>query len=169
MEATTRILLVEDDQLLSTFLNYKLVRNGFQVTCSSDGENALAAIEREQFDVVLLDLMLPRLNGFQLMQRARESAVEYPEVWIVISARSSDEDILRAFELGAADFLTKPFSMEVLLARVNAALRWKRPRLAEAAGDERVAVHSGDGGPAEPEPEPQPMAAKLKRWHATKI
>lgn len=158
-----RVLLVEDDQLLSTFLKYKLVRSGFDVTSANNGEDALAEMERTHFDVVLLDIMLPRMNGFHLMQRISEIPQFSPGVWIVLSSRSSDEDLLRAFELGAADFITKPFSMEVLLARINAALRFK-----SGAGQSNIVQEPREDDSEEADA-PQKPETKIKGWHSTNL
>jgi len=158
-----RILLVEDDQLLSTFIQYRLVRNGFAVTSSSNGEDALAELERAKYDLVLLDIMLPRMNGFHIMQRISETPEHSPGVWVVLSSRSSDEDQLRAFGLGAADYITKPFSMDVLLARIHAALRYKT---GARHGDEVEAhTESGHGAVAEPPSE----ESQLKRRHTANL
>ena len=120
-----RVLLVEDDHQLATFLEYKLVKSGYQVEYAADGETALSRLQAENYDVLLMDLMLPRMNGFQVAHELLDDPEHLPSVWIAISARSSDEDILRAFELGAADFITKPFSLEIMLARLKVALRCK--------------------------------------------
>ena len=158
-----RILLVEDDQLLSTFLQYKLVRGGFVVTSASNGEDALAELERGSFEIVLLDIMLPRMNGLQLMQRVSEAPELQPGVWVVLSSLSSEEDQLRAFELGAADYITKPFSMDVLLARIKAAMRFKS-NVRGSSLAEPTATGAAETAEVRPDEESQ-----LKRRHAPNL
>ena len=116
----TTILVVDDDVQLLKIVTHNLEAEGYQVLALRDGAQALEAIERATPDLVLLDVMLPRMDGFQVCQRAREfSAVPI----IMITARGRGQDKVRGLDLGADDYLTKPFRVDELLARVRAVLR----------------------------------------------
>jgi len=120
-----RILVVEDDVLLARALCDNLNFEGFDVALANDGHAALKKIDVHNPDLILLDLMLPGLSGFdicrRLTQRSSRTAV------IIITARSQKEDKLLGFQLGADDYVTKPFTVEELLARVHAVLRRVHP------------------------------------------
>jgi len=125
-----RILIVEDEEALSALLEYNLSREGFEVHVSADGDDALLALEEERPDLVLLDWMLPGLSGIEICRRirARPATRELPV--IMLTARGEEEDRVRGLETGADDYLTKPFSVPELVARVRALLRRSRPALA---------------------------------------
>jgi two-component system KDP operon response regulator KdpE len=124
----TRALLVEDDPNIVDLIRSNLAVRGFDTVVSLDGLRALNLLETEDPDIVLLDLMLPEVDGFELCQLIREQS---PVAIIVISARGGERDKVTALNMGADDYLTKPFSIEELLARITATLRRTRP--AEAA------------------------------------
>ena len=114
------ILVVDDDVQLLKIVTHNLEAEGYQVLAVRDGVQALEAIEREAPDLVLLDVMLPRMDGFEVCQRAREfSAIPI----IMITARGRGQDKVKGLDLGADDYLTKPFRVDELLARVRAVLR----------------------------------------------
>jgi two-component system, OmpR family, KDP operon response regulator KdpE len=120
----TTILLVEDDLNIVDLIRSNLTARGFDVVVSIDGHDVLRQVEIEAPDIVLLDLMLPGADGFELCGRLRErSAVGI----IVISARGGEGDKVRALNLGADDYMTKPFGIDELLARITATLRRTRP------------------------------------------
>ena len=118
-------LIVDDDEVLRNILAYKLERRGFQVLHAEDGPAALAALEARRIDVMVLDIMMPKMDGFYLLRKAQESDDLAPRTTVVLSARGEEEDILKSFELGAVDYVTKPFSMNVLIARIEVALKHK--------------------------------------------
>ncbi|HXP58861.1 MAG TPA: response regulator transcription factor [Dongiaceae bacterium] len=126
-----KILIVEDDPVLLRGLRDNFEAQGYQVRTAKDGEQGLDALLREPPDLVLLDLMLPKLDGYEICRRARQQGLTLPI--IMLTARGQEEDILRGLELGADDYVTKPFSIRELLARVRAFLR---RREAEPAGYE---------------------------------
>jgi two-component system KDP operon response regulator KdpE len=131
----TRVLIVEDDPNIVDLIRSNLAVRGFDTLVSSDGGKALAILETEQPDMVLLDLMLPDVDGFELCRRIRErSAVAI----IVVSARGGERDKVTALNMGADDYMTKPFGIEELLARILATLRRTRP--AEAGGESAPSV-----------------------------
>jgi two-component system KDP operon response regulator KdpE len=123
-EARTRALVVEDDPNIVDLIRSNLAVRGFDTIVSADGLRALRLLETETPDIVLLDLMLPEIDGFELCRQIRErSAVAI----IVVSARGGERDKVTALNVGADDYMTKPFSIEELLARITATLRRTRP------------------------------------------
>src|SRR5690242_9425261 len=116
----TTILTADDDPQLLRLVARNLQFEGYQVLTASDGQQALQLIEANTPDAVLLDVMMPKMDGFTVCQRVREfSAVPI----ILVTARGQDQDKVRGLDLGADDYLTKPFSVDELLARVRAVLR----------------------------------------------
>src|SRR5436309_6573868 len=116
----TTILVVDDDVQLLKIVTHNLEAVDYQVLAVRDGVQALETIERQAPDLVLLDVMLPRMDGFEVCQRVREvSAVPI----IMITARGRGQDKVKGLDLGADDYLTKPFCVDELLARVRAVLR----------------------------------------------
>ncbi len=116
----TTILTADDDLQLLRLVARNLQLEDYEVLTASDGKQALEQIESHMPDLVLLDVMMPRMDGFTVCQRVREfSAVPI----IIVTARGQDQDKVRGLDLGADDYLTKPFSVEELLARVRAVLR----------------------------------------------
>jgi two-component system, OmpR family, KDP operon response regulator KdpE len=129
-EAATRALVVEDDPNIVDLIRSNLAVRGFDTVVSPDGSRALRLLETESPDIVLLDLMLPEIDGFELCRLIRErSSVAI----IVVSARGGERDKVSALNVGADDYMTKPFSIEELLARINATLRRTRPAVAAPA------------------------------------
>jgi two-component system alkaline phosphatase synthesis response regulator PhoP len=116
-----RILLVEDEPGLVLTLRDRLVREGYAVETTTDGESGLARAGGEAFDLVLLDVMLPKLGGFDVLKELRKRNVETPV--IMLTARGQVVDQVVGLKLGADDYVTKPFEMVELLARVEAKLR----------------------------------------------
>jgi two-component system alkaline phosphatase synthesis response regulator PhoP len=116
-----RLLLVEDEPGLVLTLTDRLVREGYAVESAGDGQHGLARASGEAFDLVLLDLMLPRLGGFDVLRELRKRGIETPV--IVLTARGQVVDKVAGLKLGADDYITKPFEMTELLARIEAKLR----------------------------------------------
>src|SRR5581483_8933258 len=115
-----RIVTADDDPQLLRLITRNLEFEGYEVMAASDGALALEQIERSSPDLVLLDVMMPKMDGFTVTSRVREfSAVPI----IIVTARGQDQDKVKGLDLGADDYLTKPFSVEELLARVRAVLR----------------------------------------------
>jgi two-component system, OmpR family, KDP operon response regulator KdpE len=124
MAEQTRVLLVEDDPNIVDLIRSNLAVRGFDTMVSTDGTRALQLLESGRPDVVLLDLMLPGVDGMELCRAIRErSSVGI----IVVSARRGERDKVSALHVGADDYMTKPFSIEELLARIAATLRRSRP------------------------------------------
>ncbi len=121
----TRALVVEDDPNIVDLIRSNLAVRGFDTVVSADGARALQLLDTEEPDIVLLDLMLPEADGFELCRLMRErSGVGI----IVVSARGGERDKVTALNMGADDYMTKPFSIEELLARITATLRRTRPQ-----------------------------------------
>jgi len=115
-----RILVVEDDQPLLKFLRANLKARGYDVFVATDGSEALAQVEKELPDLILLDINLPELNGIEVCRRLREwSKVPI----LMVSARGQESDKIACLDLGADDYITKPFGVEELMARIRAAFR----------------------------------------------
>lgn len=125
-----KVLVVEDEEALSQLLSYNLGKEGFDVATTADGEEALIAVDEEKPDLVLLDWMLPNKSGIEICRhlRAQNETRELPV--IMLTARGEEEDRVRGLDLGADDYVTKPFSMSELVARMRAVLRRTRPTIA---------------------------------------
>ena len=146
-----RILLVDDEQPIQTLLSFPLQRDGYEVVQASDGPAALARFSEQPFDLVVLDLMLPRMDGLEVCKRLRADGSTVPI--IMLTAKSEEIDKVLGLELGADDYITKPFSMREFRSRVKAALR--------RAGMARV---GGDGS----DDDEQPIAVRDLRIDTTK-
>lgn len=121
-----RILIIDDEEGLLQLLRWQLEREGFQVFVARDGVQGLRVLQGEHPDLVLLDLMMPRMSGWETCQRIREWS-DIPI--IMLTALGTNEDKVRGLDLGADDYLTKPFSLSELVARIRAALRRSRYQL----------------------------------------
>ena len=121
MENQTKVLLAEDDKNLGTILKAYLEAKGYPTTLCVDGKEALEKYKRGDFNFCILDVMMPVMDGFALANEIRKLATKVPLLFL--TAKSMQEDKLQGFELGADDYLTKPFSMEELLMRMKAILR----------------------------------------------
>ncbi len=116
-----RVLLVEDDREVADYVGRCLEEEGNRVTVCLDGMEGLRAAQNSAFDIVVLDVMLPFLDGFEVTRRLRAEKIATPI--ILLTARDAAQDIVRGLDAGADDYLTKPFSLEVLLARLRARTR----------------------------------------------
>jgi two-component system KDP operon response regulator KdpE len=125
----TRVLLVEDDQNIVDLVRSNLIARGHDVAVSKDGSDAVHLLETTEPEMVILDLMLPGTDGFELCRQIRERS---PVGIVVLSARRAETDKVRALNLGADDYMTKPFGIDELLARIHATLRRTRPAPAES-------------------------------------
>jgi len=119
--SAARIMIVEDEVHLAEGLLFNLRAEGYDVVLAPDGEQALALLEREHFDAVLLDVMLPGKSGFEVAEDLRQSQNYVP--LLMLTARGRSEDVLQGFAAGADDYLPKPFDLSILLARLNSLLR----------------------------------------------
>ena len=118
-----KILVVDDEEDILELVRYNLFKNGYQVTCVSSGELAMQKLKEETPHIILLDLMLPEMDGLDVCRSLRSNPATMNIPIIMITAKGEDADIVTGLELGADDYLTKPFSPRVLLARIRAILR----------------------------------------------
>jgi phosphate regulon transcriptional regulatory protein PhoB len=125
------VLVAEDENALVTLLRYNLEREGYRVLVAKDGEEALLVAAEETPDLVLLDWMMPQLSGIEVCRRLRGRQETRNVPIIMLTARGEETDRIRGLDTGADDYLTKPFSMMELLARLRAVMRRIRPSLAE--------------------------------------
>jgi two-component system alkaline phosphatase synthesis response regulator PhoP len=132
-----RILVVDDEEDLLELVNYNLSREGFRVECVSSGEAALAAARKNLPDLVVLDLLLPSVDGLEICRLLKSDHKTKHIPIIMLTAKGEESDMVAGLELGADDYMTKPFSPRVLLARIKAILR----RKAKEASDEDTAIH----------------------------
>ena len=171
-----QILIAEDDDASRALLQKYLIANGYAVTAVSDGEQALAALRTDSaFDLVILDVMMPRRSGLDVLKTAREAGATVPI--IMATAVSSASDIVQALGMGADDYVTKPFSFPVLLARIEARMRVRavpgaRPPPLPARAPVSLAEPTASRSPASKEEldadaaERTGLLTRLKRWFA---
>ncbi|HAK96147.1 MAG TPA: DNA-binding response regulator [Planctomycetes bacterium] len=137
--AGEKILVVDDEEDILELLQYNLSRDGFTVVRASTGEQALASARGSPPDLVLLDLMLPGINGLDLCKRFRADERLAAVPIIIVSAKGEEADVVAGLELGADDYVTKPFSVRTLLARIRAVLRRRGREPIDAA--ESLKIH----------------------------
>lgn len=119
----SRILVIEDEESLREILKYNLDRNNFETVCAEDANEALLYLEELVPDLILLDLMLPGLKGGQFLKIVKDNPKYASIPVIVVSAKNSEEEIITALESGAEDFITKPFNIKILLAKVKVIIK----------------------------------------------
>ena len=117
-----KILVVDDEPAILQMLKMNLEMEGHEAILAGDGETAIKRIESEHPDIVLLDIMMPALDGWQVLQRLQEMSLGKPPKVLVVTAKGGERDISKAFDLGAVDFVPKPFDVEDLLDRVKVVL-----------------------------------------------
>ena len=137
--AKESILVVEDEDDIRELLRYNLAKEGYQVTGAASGEEALKAVRVAMPDLVLLDLMLPGLDGLEVCRSLKQDPQTRNLPIVMLTAKGEEADIVAGLELGADDYITKPFSLRVLLARLRAVLR---RRSAATAFGNRSHCHS---------------------------
>jgi two-component system phosphate regulon response regulator PhoB len=135
-----KILIVEDEEDILELMEYNLGREGYSVTGVVTGEDALKQVKKDAFDLVLLDLMLPGMNGLEVCRILKGDEATRDVPIIMVTAKGEEADIVTGLELGADDYVPKPFSPRVLIARVRAVFR----RLASAPPEETAALAFGD-------------------------
>ena len=134
-----RVLVVDDEKLIVKGIRFSLEQDGMEVTCAYDGEEALTFAREQQFDIILLDIMLPKLSGFEVCQQIRE----FSNVPIImLTAKGDDMDKILGLEYGADDYITKPFNILEVKARIKAIIR--RTAKQEKKADTAGRVQAGD-------------------------
>jgi two-component system phosphate regulon response regulator PhoB len=138
--AHEKILVVEDEREIQELVRYNLAKVGYSISCTSSGEDALNAVRSELPDLVVLDLMLPGLDGLEVCKALKNDPAARDVPIVMLTARGEEADIVTGLELGADDYITKPFSPRVLIARIRAVLR---RRTAEPSGEaEVIRIHN---------------------------
>ncbi len=135
-----RLLVIEDETDIRELISFNLEMSGFEVAKARNGEEGLEMASGGNFDLILLDLMLPGMDGHQVCGYLKRDKVTLEIPVIMLTARSEDDDIVAGLEMGADDYITKPFSPRVLIARVNAALRKSRHQQSES-GNKRIVLN----------------------------
>ena len=136
-----KILVVDDEKLIVKGIRFSLVQDGMEVDCAYDGEEAIEKAKLTEYDVVLLDVMLPKYDGFEVCQAIREFS-EMPI--IMLTAKGGDMDKILGLEYGADDYITKPFNILEVKARIKAIMRRNRAKNKKAAEPENKVVTAGD-------------------------
>lgn len=138
------ILLVEDDIDIQQLVTYNLVKSGFNVTCADSGEEALQILEQEPVDLILLDLMLPGKDGMEICTIIREKTDGVQPPIIMLTAKSEEDDIVKGLACGADDYVTKPFSPKILVARIQAILRRKQEEITDTRQSDETSIQIHD-------------------------
>ena len=133
------ILVVDDEEDILELVRFNLAREGYIVQCAASGEEAWRTIKTDSIDLLVLDLMLPGMDGLELARKLKTNAATQQLPIVMLSAKGEEADIVAGLELGADDYVTKPFSPRVLIARVRAVLR--RKTQPEIDNDEVIHVH----------------------------
>jgi len=134
---TQRLLVIEDEPTLSRLLSYNLTQEGFDVTVEEHGTAGYERASQEEFDLILLDVMLPGMNGFQILEKLRGKGIKTPI--IILTAKNAEEEVVQGLKMGADDYITKPFGVSELLARVSAVMRRTSGQSEEAKVSEQQA------------------------------
>ena len=129
--STPRILVIEDDDAIATLIQYNLEKEGYEVAIAGDGEEGLVQTDERLPDLIVLDWMLPKVSGIEVCRRLRGRPETRNVPIIMLTARGEETDRVRGLDVGADDYLTKPFSVPELNARIRAVLRRIRPGLAD--------------------------------------
>ena len=141
-----KILVVDDEEDILELVRYNLAREGYWVSCATSGEEALKSSASEPVDLIILDLMLPGIDGLEVTRRLRERSGTRGTPIIMLTAKGEEADIVAGLELGADDYVTKPFSPRILIARVKAVLR-RRSGEPEVESDvltiRELSIHTG--------------------------
>lgn len=116
-----KILVIEDEPTLARLLSYNLSQDGYEITVVDHGTEGLQAALQKIFDLIILDIMLPGMNGFEILSKLRQTGMRTPV--IILTARNAEEEVVQGLKRGADDYITKPFGVAELLARVSAVLR----------------------------------------------
>jgi two-component system phosphate regulon response regulator PhoB len=141
-----RILIVDDEEDILELVRYNVEREGYQTQCAVTGEQALQIVETEKVDLVILDLMLPGINGLEVAKSIKRNPQKTGIPIIMLTAKGEETDIITGLELGADDYVTKPFSPKILLARIKAVIRKNRSQLVDTDAvlhHHEISIHPG--------------------------
>jgi two-component system alkaline phosphatase synthesis response regulator PhoP len=164
-EAVARILLVEDEEALAEGLRMNLHRKQYEVDVATDGRTGLASAQARRYDLILLDIRLPEIDGFEVCQRLRQDGNFTPI--LMLTARNQPDDVVYGLKLGADDYVTKPFDLAELLARIEGLLRrhewWRQEREESDPPEPEEAPAAADEAGEEPAEEAEPAAGADRR------
>jgi two-component system, OmpR family, alkaline phosphatase synthesis response regulator PhoP len=138
--AKKHILVVEDEEDILALIHYNLTREGFRATCASSGEEALRLVERDPPELIVLDLMLPGIDGLEFCRTLKGNPETRDIAIIMVTAKGEEADVVTGLELGADDYVTKPFSPRILVARVRTVLRRREAPEAIPGGEEVIRI-----------------------------
>jgi len=141
-----RILIVDDEEDILELVRYNVEREGYQTVWATTGEQALQIVDTDQVDLIVLDLMLPGINGLEVAKRIKRNPQKMRIPIIMLTAKGEETDIVTGLELGADDYVTKPFSPKVLLARIRATIRKNSTNIADTEGvlhHHGMSIHPG--------------------------
>jgi len=136
-----QILVIEDEEDILALIHFNLVKNGFRVECATTGEEGHRKARDFRPDLILLDLMLPGMDGLEVCRQLRQAPDTKECPIIMLTAKGEEHDIVKGFDLGADDYMTKPFSPQVLLARVNAVLRRRAKSDSQTEQGRPIEIH----------------------------
>ncbi|EXX86554.1 chemotaxis protein CheY [Paenibacillus darwinianus] len=139
---SVRILVVEDEPTLARLLSYNLTQEGYETTVSDNGAEGLQTALQRRFDLIVLDIMLPGMNGFDVLTKLRQNGIRTPV--IILTARNAEEEVVQGLKHGADDYITKPFGVAELLARVSAVLRRSQNEEAQPADRNEKVIAAGE-------------------------
>jgi two-component system response regulator VicR len=125
MSAPLKILVAEDERMMLKALSFRLSKDGHEVTTAENGKEAWELFKKQEFNLLVLDIMMPYLTGLELLQKVKEVQPNTPV--IILSTLGQEDTVLKAFELGADDFMTKPFSPNELIVRIKKMTTLKKP------------------------------------------
>lgn len=141
-----KILVVDDEEDILELVRYNLDREGYQVICAISGEEALKAVVSEPVDLIILDLMLPGIDGLEVARRLKQSTATQEIPIVMLTAKGEEADVVAGLELGADDYVTKPFSPRILIARMKAVIR-RRGGIVELENEvlaiRELSIHTG--------------------------
>jgi two-component system phosphate regulon response regulator PhoB len=141
-----KILVVDDEEDILELVGYNLAREGYAVTCAASGEDALKSAASDPVDLIILDLMLPGIDGLEVARRLKRSDGTKETPIVMLTAKGEEADIVTGLELGADDYVTKPFSPRILIARIKAVIR-RRAGIAEVESEvltiRDLSIHTG--------------------------
>jgi two-component system alkaline phosphatase synthesis response regulator PhoP len=136
------ILIIEDEPTLARLLSYNLTQEGYKTTVVEHGSEGLQTALEQAFDLIILDIMLPGMNGFEVLTRLRQKGNETPV--IILTARNAEEEVVQGLKLGADDYITKPFGVAEMLARVSAVIRRAKSGESQMDTAEEKVIRIGD-------------------------
>ncbi|OBR66471.1 DNA-binding response regulator [Paenibacillus oryzae] len=137
-----KVLVIEDEPTLARLLSYNLTQEGYETTVADHGGEGLQMGLQQSFDLIILDIMLPGMNGFEVLNRLRQNGVRTPV--IILTARNAEEEVVQGLKHGADDYITKPFGVAELLARVSAVLRRTGHEELKPPGDSEKVITIGE-------------------------